>query len=586
MYLSYKGRLLMETKTVKVAGYKVSIPACFERMKKAPAEVRGLNAHVAQTEDASCLLLFDYDKSLPDVHVEKEALIRTIHDDVLGDNQGLIAAEVGEVDRMAYLYSIMKTLLEDDGAPMGVEYALTMLIAWKKGAVRIRGFFDEQGTTGMRDSMVFAMRSSKLGGMDAALEGWTKDPYDPSRTTGALMNVSEREEFDPMFPAHPLSIARDVVRSILGQNVEAETRTTGESDADSGEEEAAPFPDAAGKLFGMVANAAGGMAEKVGKAAGAMADTAGGAAGAVAKAAGDTADAIGNKVEGIKVSKDEPDEYDRAVIAYNMAYTDMSDAGLDLLHKRERSVDLMGHVEHLVNSIANRPKSFDSDLGEVATRKREFRDAEEFARQELDAARQSAMGAGAGLAAGMAVASMAPSAALWVATTFGTASTGTAISTLSGAAATKAALAWLGGGALAAGGGGMAAGNALLAMAGPIGWGIAGATLLTSIVLFAKRKHDILGERQKALTAVKENTERVAEMSVAVESLVTRTDELRMRLDDLYSQCIRLFGSDFSMLSSDDQDRLAAMVNDTLALSRLLGERLAQDEPSEGQAED
>lgn len=132
----------------------------------------------------------------------------------------------------------------------------------------------------------------------------------------------------------------------------------------------------------------------------------------------------------------------------------------------------------------------------------------------------------------------------------------------------------------------MAAGNALLAMAGPIGWGIAGATLLTSIVLFAKRKHDILGERQKALTAVKENTERVAEMSVAVESLLTRTDELRMRLDDLYSQCIRLFGSDFSRLSSDDQNRLAAMVNDTLALSRLLGERLAQDEPSEGQAED
>ena len=37
-----------------------------------------------------------------------------------------------------------------------------------------------------------------------------------------------------------------------------------------------------------------------------------------------------------------------------------------------------------------------------------------------------------------------------VATTFGVASTGTAISALSGAAATNAALAWLGGGALAA----------------------------------------------------------------------------------------------------------------------------------------
>jgi hypothetical protein len=45
---------------------------------------------------------------------------------------------------------------------------------------------------------------------------------------------------------------------------------------------------------------------------------------------------------------------------------------------------------------------------------------------------------------------------------FGTASTGTAIGTLSGAAMTNATLAWLGGGAVAAGGGGIAAGTAVL----------------------------------------------------------------------------------------------------------------------------
>lgn len=46
--------------------------------------------------------------------------------------------------------------------------------------------------------------------------------------------------------------------------------------------------------------------------------------------------------------------------------------------------------------------------------------------------------------------------------TFGTASTGTAISTLSGAAATNATLAALGGGSIAAGGGGVALGTAIL----------------------------------------------------------------------------------------------------------------------------
>ena len=71
--------------------------------------------------------------------------------------------------------------------------------------------------------------------------------------------------------------------------------------------------------------------------------------------------------------------------------------------------------------------------------------------------------------------------AMGVATTFGVASTGAAISALSGAAATNAALAWLGGGALAAGGGGMAAGEAFLALAGPVGWAIAGVSLVLSM---------------------------------------------------------------------------------------------------------
>ena len=71
----------------------------------------------------------------------------------------------------------------------------------------------------------------------------------------------------------------------------------------------------------------------------------------------------------------------------------------------------------------------------------------------------------AGAMAGAGIAAFGPTAAMAVATTFGTASTGTAIATLSGAAATNAALAWLGGGALAVGGGGMAAGEAFLAMA-------------------------------------------------------------------------------------------------------------------------
>ena len=90
----------------------------------------------------------------------------------------------------------------------------------------------------------------------------------------------------------------------------------------------------------------------------------------------------------------------------------------------------------------------------------------EYKKAEVKAAGQCAAGVGAGVA----VVTLGPTAAMGIATTFGVASTGTAISALSGAAAANAALAWLGGGALAVGGGGMAAGSAFLALAGPVGW--------------------------------------------------------------------------------------------------------------------
>jgi membrane protein implicated in regulation of membrane protease activity len=136
---------------------------------------------------------------------------------------------------------------------------------------------------------------------------------------------------------------------------------------------------------------------------------------------------------------------------------------------------------------------------------------------------------------------MAPSAALWIATTFGTASTGTAISTLSGAAAANAALAWLGGGALAAGGGGMAAGSTLLALAGPIGWTIAGATLLSSILLFANSKKKQQKQKQEEVKAVKRNTEQLKESDGKIQNLLEKTRVLREELSRLYSSCLTPF---------------------------------------------
>ena len=277
-----------------------------------------------------------------------------------------------------------------------------------------------------------------------------------------------------------------------------------------------------------------------------------------------------------KLTTKKPDPYEEAIAEYNGAFTSMNDKGLSLLRQRERSTDLIEHVELLVNSVVNTPKSFETDFEEIDIQTAHFLAAEEFARKDLEAARKSAAGATAGFTAGAAVASMAPTAALWVATTFGTASTGTAISALSGAAASNAALAWLGGGAVAAGGGGTAAGGALLALAGPIGWTVAGATLLASIALFTRSKFENREAKEAALTSLKQNTALINGMDAQIDDFLRRTASLRELLVQSYSEALRCFGADFLALPAPQQSQLVALVNNTKACAALLTKRIEQ----------
>ena len=258
-----------------------------------------------------------------------------------------------------------------------------------------------------------------------------------------------------------------------------------------------------------------------------------------------------------------------SVTEYNDAYTLMNDKGVKLFVERSRAVDSISFVEGFVNSIANKPKSFDADFEEIMSDRKQFTEACDFAERELMDARKAAAGAGAGLAAGASVAFMAPTAAMWVATTFGTASTGAAISTLSGAAATNAALAWLGGGALAAGGNGIAGGTAFLAMAGPVGWSIAGATLLSSILVLSVKKMKLNKEKNEEIQAVKENIERVREMDAKIGAVLDETTEIRNGLNNQYAKAVHLYGADYQSLDEDEKMLLGALVNNTKSLAAM-----------------
>lgn len=66
------------------------------------------------------------------------------------------------------------------------------------------------------------------------------------------------------------------------------------------------------------------------------------------------------------MAKVDPD-IQRAVDEYNSAYQDICSSGESLYNTRVKAAKTINDVEDLVNSIANHPKTFDTDIGEIKT---------------------------------------------------------------------------------------------------------------------------------------------------------------------------------------------------------------------------
>lgn len=232
--------------------------------------------------------------------------------------------------------------------------------------------------------------------------------------------------------------------------------------------------------------------------------------------------------------------------------------------------DRLTEIQSVFDAIRNVPEEKRLEYEQLKTIRLEWKQQVEKIEKDYDTAKVKAAGEGAaGAGAGVAVAALGPTAAMGIATTFGVASTGTAISTLSGAAATNAALAWLGGGALTAGGGGMAAGQALLALAGPIGWAIAGVALLGSGIMFFKAKSD-QRRLENVFTLISERD--VKSYELAMVELNERIYRLGSESGQLASARERIssFGLDYTRMTESQQFELGSYVNLMNASTQLL----------------
>lgn len=260
---------------------------------------------------------------------------------------------------------------------------------------------------------------------------------------------------------------------------------------------------------------------------------------------------------------------------YDNSYEKMEKSCEELYTIRGTSVILIKLVQRVVNSIANTPKDFDTELGKIGRELDQFSETEEYAKKAYDVSLKAGINIAGGAAAGLGVASMAPTALMSIATTFGTASTGTAIRALSGAAAQKAAVAWIGrtfAGFAVKEGAGMAAGNAFLALAGPVGWGITAASTGISLISLSNQNKKLADRAVKEAKEISIAREALDETTEKIRSLKSRTEILYNDMNKQRDKITGYMNVDYVLMSDNDKTFLGALVNNTLSLSVLLNE--------------
>lgn len=279
----------------------------------------------------------------------------------------------------------------------------------------------------------------------------------------------------------------------------------------------------------------------------------------------------------ISAKKDAKAKLEKLVSDHNYETQRLTEEFVELQSEREQLVVYLRQVESIINAIKNTPERFNKDIQTLSLSLERY---DKLLKEAENASADIQKGAGAGLAAGLAtggaVAAFGGTALTAVAMSIGTASTGAAISGLTGAAATNAALAWLGGGAVAAGGAGMAGGSALLALTGPIGWAIGGASAIATGIW----------ARSKNADAAEDMLKQAASVQAGINSVKAITSEVRERTKLVTRTYVDLSGrisvasswpDDFDDFTDSQVDLAGALVNNALSAEKILNSKLGED---------
>lgn len=211
MQIPFEKGAAMGNIAVTVGDATISIPDFYQVVESMPDDPPASVPVMTQTSMGTDFALF---YPMPSEYAMPYEGVQDVIDDIhasLAENQGLVQVANGRTDHSrSFIFSIVKTRVGEHG----LQYVLTLDVDADGYAIRVQGFFDEGPTTGIRAAATYSMLREQ--GMVAADMGnWAADPYDPAIQHGYLANRGESQEFDELFPEHPLSLARSLVAHVV-----------------------------------------------------------------------------------------------------------------------------------------------------------------------------------------------------------------------------------------------------------------------------------------------------------------------------------------------------------------------------------
>jgi len=126
----------------------------------------------------------------------------------------IVSVDAVRIDSCPAVRTIFKGPIPEGG--LGSLYIASITIPFRDFSFVLKTICEEQGMTGVRDSFVadLMMRQGRVQLGPSGFVGWFADPYDPGFRAAHLRNLSDDAEYDAMFPDHPLSQARRILRML------------------------------------------------------------------------------------------------------------------------------------------------------------------------------------------------------------------------------------------------------------------------------------------------------------------------------------------------------------------------------------